>query len=64
VLQGEFEARERAYKNRQERLAATMNEELVRLEKGKLVPKKKVFRHQDEINKVFGPSDLAKHKQK
>lgn len=57
-------ARIEASKTRRMRLAATMNEELVRLEKGKLVPKKKVFRHQDEINKVFGPSDLAKHKQK
>ncbi len=64
VLQSEFEDRQRVNKNRRERLAATMNEELVRLEKNKLVPKKKFFRHQEEINKVFGPSDLVKRKER
>lgn len=64
VLQSEFEDRQRVNKNRRERLAATMNEELVRLEKNKLVPKKKFFRRQEEINKVFGPSDLVKRKER
>ena len=40
VLQSEFEDRQRVNKNRRERLAATMNEELIRLEKNKLVPKR------------------------
>lgn len=60
-MQAEELARIERAKIRRQRLAATINEEMVRLEKGKLVPKKK-FKHQDEINKVFGPSDLAARK--